>query len=70
MTKGLSKPLLTYLLTYITGILYEILQICLKVVHDGEKHRPVVGGYTSGAATVKGYFEQQFNLAGDYKFTM
>lgn len=38
------------------------------MVHDGEKHRVVVGGYHSGPATKKGLYEQQFNLAGEYKF--
>ena len=37
-------------------------------VHDGSKFRPVVGGFHSGKITKKGYFEQQFNLVGEYRF--
>jgi len=37
-------------------------------VHDGSKYTPVVGGFRSGKITKKGFFEQQFNHVGEYKF--
>jgi len=40
------------------------------MVHDGSKYRPVVGGFHSGKITKKGYFEQQFNLVGNYTFSV
>ncbi len=40
----------------------------LQVVHDGDQYKPVVGGFNSGPIARKGFFEQQFNLDGEYKF--
>lgn len=37
-------------------------------MNDGEQITSVVGGFHSGKVTKKGTFEQQFNLAGEYKF--
>ena len=39
-----------------------------QVIHDGDQYKPVVGGYNSGPIARKGFFEQQFNLEGEYKF--
>ncbi len=39
-----------------------------QVVHDGEQYRPVIGGFNSGPLAKQDYFEQQFNLVGEYKF--
>ncbi|ESO91438.1 hypothetical protein LOTGIDRAFT_153880 [Lottia gigantea] len=42
----------------------------LQVVHDGEKLRPVIGGYQSNPEDCDGLFRQQFNLEGEYKFAL
>jgi len=60
----LNTHLLTYLLTYLLACISVE-----QVVHDGSKFRPVVGGYFSGKITKKGFFEQQLNLVGEYKFS-
>ncbi|CAD5112727.1 DgyrCDS1945 [Dimorphilus gyrociliatus] len=39
-----------------------------QVVHDGEKFKPVIGGFHSGQISRKGFYEEQFNLSGFYKF--
>ncbi|ELT90741.1 hypothetical protein CAPTEDRAFT_219540 [Capitella teleta] len=39
-----------------------------QVFHDGEQYKPVVGGYNSGPLQLKGFFEQQFNMRGEFKF--
>ena len=39
-----------------------------QVIHDGDQYRPVPGGFNSGPVAKQGHFDQQFNLAGEYKF--
>ncbi|XP_059161356.1 uncharacterized protein LOC131944640 isoform X2 [Physella acuta] len=41
----------------------------VQVVNDGEKLRPVVGGY-GGVKGLDGTFKQMFNLEGQYKFSI
>ncbi|XP_041347758.1 uncharacterized protein LOC121367568 [Gigantopelta aegis] len=42
----------------------------IQVVSDGEKLRPVIGGYVATGDECNGVFHQQFNLEGEYKFAV
>ncbi|KAH3839796.1 hypothetical protein DPMN_113233, partial [Dreissena polymorpha] len=42
----------------------------VQVIHDGEKLRPVIGGFSGSFAKTSGQYEQQFNLEGEYKFAL
>ncbi|KAL5013162.1 hypothetical protein ScPMuIL_007432 [Solemya velum] len=42
----------------------------VQVIHDGEKLRPVIGGYSANFTQCQGQYEQQFNLEGEYKFAL
>ncbi|XP_067685414.1 uncharacterized protein [Haliotis asinina] len=42
----------------------------IQVVYDGEKLRPVIGGYQANPDEVDGQYELQFNLEGEYKFAL
>ncbi|XP_055958273.1 uncharacterized protein LOC126828357 [Patella vulgata] len=42
----------------------------VQVVHDGEKLRPVIGGYQVNPDECGGLYHQQFNIEGEYKFAL
>lgn len=44
--------------------------VSLKVIHDGEELRPVIGGFQAALDDQQGVFQQQLNLEGDYKFAL
>ncbi|CAG2248845.1 unnamed protein product [Mytilus edulis] len=41
-----------------------------QVIHDGDKLRPVIGGFSCDINKCKGRYNQQFNLEGEYKFAI
>lgn len=41
-----------------------------QVVHDGEKLRPVVGGFSLEQPESQREKEQKFNMEGDFKFVL
>lgn len=42
----------------------------VQVIHDGEKLRPVIGGFSGNYSSCAGQYVQQFNLEGEYKFAL
>ncbi|KAK3579080.1 hypothetical protein CHS0354_029940 [Potamilus streckersoni] len=42
----------------------------VQVIHDGEKLRPVIGGFSGTCSINKGQYEQFFGLEGEYKFAI
>ncbi|KAL3853216.1 hypothetical protein ACJMK2_016773 [Sinanodonta woodiana] len=42
----------------------------VQVIHDGEKLRPVIGGFSGSYSINKGQYEQFFGLEGEYKFAI
>jgi len=40
------------------------------VIHDGDKLRPVIGGFAGNYKKSNAQYEQQFNLEGEYKFAL
>ena len=44
--------------------------LIFQVIHDGEKLRPVIGGFSGNYNNTNGQYEQQFNLEGEYKFAL
>ncbi|XP_033744669.1 uncharacterized protein LOC117330483 isoform X1 [Pecten maximus] len=71
--KGFSIPEVTIIEGQFVSFMWEDSKSKLnivQVVHDGEKLRPVIGGFEAKAAEVKGHYDQQFNSEGDYKFAI
>ncbi|XP_052779768.1 uncharacterized protein LOC128217013 isoform X4 [Mya arenaria] len=42
----------------------------VQVIHDGDKLRPVIGGFSGNHSKTNGQYEQQFNMEGEYKFAL
>ncbi|XP_069141950.1 uncharacterized protein [Argopecten irradians] len=71
--KGFSIPEITIIEGQFVSFMWDDSKSKLnivQVVHDGEKLRPVIGGFEAKAAEVKGHYDQQFNSEGEYKFAI
>ncbi|XP_063446523.1 uncharacterized protein LOC134726026 isoform X8 [Mytilus trossulus] len=70
---GFAVPEITIMEGQTVTFLYEEARPTnnvIQVIHDGDKLRPVIGGFSCDINKCKGKYNQQFNLEGEYKFAI
>ncbi|CAC5396477.1 unnamed protein product [Mytilus coruscus] len=70
---GFAVPEITVMEGQTVTFLYEEARPTnnvIQVIHDGDKLRPVIGGFSCDVTKCKGQYNQQFNLEGEYKFAI
>ncbi|XP_046358181.2 uncharacterized protein LOC124136325 [Haliotis rufescens] len=67
---GFSLPEITIMEGQSITFVWEERVSMIQVIYDGEKLRPVIGGYQASPDETDGQYELQFNLEGEYKFAL